>query len=77
MQIQNLTQHDVDTLKETLEGLKKDNPAIKSKVYSMEDLATFAEAIDSLNNKIRDLELWLRQTLGGHVLIKGQWIKID
>lgn len=73
MQIENLTDYDVNLLQRQVEELKRNNPEIKSKVYQMEDM-DFSKRLTAIEENIAELNRKLDLIFGGHVLIKGRFV---
>lgn len=85
MQINNLTESNVNELQDKLTDLLKENPDIESRVYPMDDSSSkemsYEEVINQklirIEDKVEGLEKLLHQIFDGHILINGEFKKIN
>ena len=76
MKVENLTEANVDELKEKLEEMKTENPDIDYKTYIMEKLdkgKNENEGIAMILDKLEMLERKINMIFGDHVLINGDF----
>jgi hypothetical protein len=71
MQIENMTDDNVKQVSKLIAELQKENPALTSKVYPMEEQPLSNAQV--VANLIGGLERKLDFVFGGHVLINGVW----
>lgn len=82
MNIENLSEYDLDRMKEFIAKLQESNPDIEYNIYPIHqrfntnmDVNT-KELIEKLSDRVEALERMIRTALDGHVLIDGKWTKL-
>lgn len=72
----NLTEDNVEELREHLERMKKDNPELEYRFFEQEKSDTDQVSMDNIFHKIEALERKIDSIFDGHVLINGEFKKI-
>ena len=73
MQIDNMTEENVEAIQSKLATLVEENPALESRVYPMDEQPTNAKIFE----KLEAIERLLNLIFDGHVLINGSFNKVD
>lgn len=76
MNIENLREMDVASLKQKVEEIKKENPLVTSEVYKMDNISDVISRLDSITEKLLDLERKFDRTFDGNGLINGRFVDV-